>query len=77
MGIVIAKNAFAKGLMQGQRVPNSVRYAIGRFYSPSFKLDSVATTLVKDLVVQVDECGNSMVFTHATLYHPLINNSSV
>ena len=47
---------------------NSHRY----FYPPGFELDPVTITLVKDLVVQVEESSEPMVFTHGSVYHQLI-----
>lgn len=64
MGIVIAKNSFAIGFVQCQRVANPVRNVLRRTNNPCLDLDLIPTPLIDDLIVEVDKGGYSVVFTH-------------
>ena len=72
MGIVIAKNSFAIGFMQRQRIANPVRNVRRRINNPCLDLDPIPPSLIDDLIMEVDEGGYSVVFTHGQLYQLLI-----
>src|SRR6266849_4330685 len=76
MGIVVTKNAFAIGLMQCQRVTNSMRNIRRYTNPPCLNLDPIASALINNLIVQIDEGRDSVVFAHGEVYHPLIKFST-
>jgi hypothetical protein len=64
MGIVIAKNTFAIGLMQCQRITNPEWPVRGNRDNPRLDLDPIPITLVNDLIMESQESRYSMVITH-------------
>lgn len=55
MGIVVTENPFSAGMMQGERIANSMRNFSARSHPPRLDLYPVAIALIKNLVVQIQK----------------------
>ena len=67
MSIVVTQNPLATRRVQGERVPDSMRNILGRLNLPCLDLDPVAVLLINDLIVEVKQ-GADLVIFHESEY---------